>query len=432
MWAALRCARRPGRGRLRRAARPRRRRHPPGPEGVAILSPRSRSTVEATLPVVGAHIGEISERFYLRLFAAVPELGTNLFNRTNQQNKSQQEALASSVAAFATLLVSHAPQDITPIMARIAAKHASLGVQAAQYEVVRTHLFAAIVEVLGSAVTPEVAEAWNEVYTLMANTLVEQETLLYENSGVSPGDVWRPVVVADREYDGAHATTLFLRSVDGSPLPGFLPGQYISVRIRFRDGTEQIRQYTVVRGRVPGEWSLSVKRVSGGLVSPVLVDQVATGHRLSVSLPFGGLVVDGSDAPLLLVSAGIGITNSIAALQHLAVHDPTRRITVLHVEHSPYEHVRRVQFSKLVADMPHARLHVRYTDFDGIREDGRNPLSGVTLDPRSQTYVCGPVDFMRAIRNELVESGLPARSIHYEAFAPGSWLGLEPEPQPTP
>lgn len=381
------------------------------------------------MSVVSDHIGEISERFYDRLFAAVPELGTNLFNRTNQQNRSQQEALASSVAAFATLLISHAPDDIGPIMARIAAKHASLGVQAAQYEVVRTHLFAAIVDVLGPAVTPEVAEAWNEVYTLMANSLIEQETLLYERSGVHPGQVWHTAVVADREYDGAHAATLFLRAAEGDRLPPFLPGQYISVRVRFQDGTEQIRQYTVVNGRFPGEWSLSVKRIPDGLVSPVLVDQVVAGDRLSVSLPFGSLVVGDSAEPLLLISAGIGITNSIAALQYLSVRNPMRQVTVLHIEHSPYEHVRRVEFSRLAASMPNTRLHVHYTDFDGVREDGRNPLDGVELDPRSQTYVCGPVAFMRAIRNQLVASGLPARSIHYEAFAPGSWLGLEPEPE---
>ncbi len=143
-----------------------------------------------TLPVVGAHIGVISKVFYEKLFAAVPSLRTNLFNGTNQANLTQQQALASSVASFATMLVMQEPRDIDAIMARIAAKHASLGVTSDLYEVVRTHLFAAIVEVLGDAVTPQVAAAWDEVYTLMANSLAEQESQLYQDVGVTEGQVW--------------------------------------------------------------------------------------------------------------------------------------------------------------------------------------------------------------------------------------------------
>ncbi|OOL32299.1 oxidoreductase [Rhodococcus rhodochrous] len=386
--------------------------------------------VAATLPVIGAHLDEISELFYRTLFAAVPALRTDLFNRANQHSRTQQQALASSVAAFATLLVTEQPTDIDAIMARIAAKHASLGVQAAHYEIVRTHLFAAIAEVLGDAVTPAVAAAWDEVYTLMANSLVEQEARLYDRAGVPAGQVWRTVVVAAREYDGAHATTLFLQPLDGERLPAYLPGQYISVRVPLGDGTAQIRQYTLTRGRRPGEWALSVKRVPNGYVSPILADRVGTGERLVVSHPFGSLVIGGGHAPLLLIAAGIGITNTIAALQYLVTHDPDRQVTVLQVEHSPYEHVRRIEFSHLVQRLPGAQLHLRYTDFDGVHDDGRNPLSGITLPPNAQTYVCGPVDFMRAIRNQLVAAGIPAASVHFEAFAPGSWLGLEREHEP--
>lgn len=305
-----------------------------------------------TLPVVGAHIGVISEVFYEKLFTAVPSLRTNLFNRTNQASRTQQQALASSVASFATLLVTQEPGDIDSIMSRIAAKHASLGVTSDLYEVVRTHLFAAIVEVLGDAVTPQVAAAWNEVYTLMANSLAEQESQLYRDVGVAEGQVWRQALVAAREYDGAHSATLFLRPLDGKPFRTHRPGQYTSVRIRFADETEQIRQYTVTHGRQSGEWALSVKRVPDGLVSPILVDKVAEGDQLTVSQPFGGVVVDNDDSPLLLISAGIGVTNTLATLQYLATYNPGREVTIVHVERSAYEHVRRIEFSTVVKALP--------------------------------------------------------------------------------
>lgn len=386
-----------------------------------------------TLPVVGASIGVISEVFYEKLFAAAPSLRTNLFNSANQADRSQQQALASSVASFATLLVTQEPDDIDAIMSRIAAKHASLGVTSDLYEVVRTHLFAAIVEVLGDAVTPQVAAAWNEVYSLMANSLAEQESQLYRNAGVAAGQVWRQALVAAREYDGQHSATLFLRPLDGKPFRIHRPGQYTSVRIRFADGTEQIRQYTVTHGRQMGEWALSVKRVPGGLVSPILVDQVEEGDQLTVSQPFGGVVVESDDdRPLLLVSAGIGVTNTLATLQYLATYNPGRKVTIIHVDRSAYEHVRRMEFSAVVKSLPNSKLFLRYTEFDGEHEDGRNPLTRVPLPPDAQTYVCGPIEFMRSIRRELIGAGLSPAAIHFEAFAPGSWLGLESEHAPVP
>ena len=70
-----------------------------------MLSDRSRPIVEATLPVVGENIGEIARRFYEHMFANHPELLDGIFNRGNQIDGSQQQALAGSVAAFATALV---------------------------------------------------------------------------------------------------------------------------------------------------------------------------------------------------------------------------------------------------------------------------------------------------------------------------------------
>ena len=69
-----------------------------------MLSDKSFPVIEATLPLVGSRIGEITPKFYARLFAAHPELLDGLFSRSNQRNSNQQQALAGSIAAFATHL----------------------------------------------------------------------------------------------------------------------------------------------------------------------------------------------------------------------------------------------------------------------------------------------------------------------------------------
>ena len=44
---------------------------------------------------------------------------------------------------------------------------------------------------LGEAVTPEVAAAWDEVYWLMANALINQERGLYSARASDPETIWR-------------------------------------------------------------------------------------------------------------------------------------------------------------------------------------------------------------------------------------------------
>src|SRR5215475_16139173 len=103
------------------------------------------------------------------MFTAHPELLDGTFNRAHQTDRSQQQALAGAVAAFATALVNtpdHLPENM---LSRIAHKHASLGIQPEQYQIVHDNLMWAIADVLGDAVTSAVTAAWDEVYWLMAN-----------------------------------------------------------------------------------------------------------------------------------------------------------------------------------------------------------------------------------------------------------------------
>ena len=156
-----------------------------------MLSEGSRQVIRATLPAVGAAIGEITPLFYQKLFAAHPQLQRDLFNCGNQKHCDQQRALAASIAGFATLQLDPDPQRLRALLTRIAHKHASLGVTADQYQIVHQYLFEAILEVLGEAVTPQVAAAWDELYWAMAEALISIERGLYTTAGVTPGDVWR-------------------------------------------------------------------------------------------------------------------------------------------------------------------------------------------------------------------------------------------------
>lgn len=408
-----------------------------------MLSEQSATAVRATLPVVGAAIGEITERFYDRLFTAHPELLRDLFNRGNQAAGTQRQALAGSIAAFATHLVEHPDERPDVMLNRIAHKHASLGVAPDQYETVHQHLFAAIVEVLGDAVTPEVAAAWDDVYWLMANALIAIEARLYAGQGVAAGeDTWREWEVVGRVEETEDVATFRLRPVDGAPAPRFRPGQYVSVQVQLADGARQIRQYSLT-GAGRGEAELGgsevrqicVKRVGAvgtpeGEVSNHLHARVREGDVLRVSPPYGDLVLGGTYAdagvPLLLASAGIGVTPMIAMLEQLAASGHRAPVTVVHADRSPAEHALRVDHEAYTAKLPDGSAYFFYE-----RPETGHPaeLTGYAdlavlpaIPAGTRAYLCGPLPFMRTVRAQLLERGVAAADIHYEVFGPDLWL----------
>ncbi|MEU6175377.1 globin domain-containing protein [Streptantibioticus parmotrematis] len=407
-----------------------------------MLSDEATPVVRATLPVVGAAIGEIAELFYRKLFDAHPELLRDLFNRGNQANGEQRQALAGSIAAFAGMLLERPDTRPDAMLARIAHKHASLGISSDQYKVVHRHLFAAIAEVLGDAVTPSVAAAWDEVYWLMANALIAIEARLYERAGVAEGEVWRRMVVTGRRQETPDAISLTLRPADGDgPAGAFRPGQYVSVGVRLADGARQIRQYSLSGAPGLAEWRITVKRVADGAgpdgeVSTWLHAHAAPGDVLEVSAPFGDLVLPAGDGPLLLASAGIGGTPMLAMLHRLAADraagGPARRVVVVHADREPGHHAHRAELRRLVEELPRAELHLWYEAgadaVDGHHEGGRAvvrrgraDLGAVALPEGLTAYLCGPLPFMRAVRGDLLRRGVPAEAVRYEVFSPDLW-----------
>ena len=396
-----------------------------------MLSPESAAVVRATLPAVGGALDEITARFYGTMFAEQPELLDGLFNRGNQASGEQRRALAGSIAAFAQALLAAPDTRPDAMLARIAHKHAALGVTADQYTIVHKYLFGAIGEVLGEAVTPEVFGAWDEVYWLMAGALIAQEARLYQEARIDPRDPWRQWTVVERREETPDVASFLLRPADDGPLPAARAGQYVSVRVRMPDGVHQTRQYSL--SGAPGDRlrRITVKRVAGladapeGEVSNQLHRSVRAGDELTLSAPFGDVVLDDADTPLLLVSAGIGCTPMVGMLEHLAATGSARPVRVLHADRSPADHALRADTRRLVDQLPDAGADFWYEQ-DARTEPGARPglmdLDGLDLPADADVYLCGSLPFMRAVRAQLLGAGVAARRIRYEVFGPDLWL----------
>ncbi len=398
----------------------------------AELEPAHAQIVSATLPLIGARIDEITAEFYRRMFDAHPELLRNLFNRGNQAEGAQQRALAASIATFATHLVDPALPHPAELLSRIAHKHASLGVTADQYPIVHDNLFAAIVAVLGAeTVTDEVAAAWDRVFWIMADTLIDLERDLYRAAGVADGDVYRRARVVSRVDDPSGAVLLTVRSA-GEPFADFLPGQYVSVGVTMSDGARQLRQYSLVNAPGGHELTFAVRPVPAvadqpaGAVSGWIAANVCVGDLLDVTVPFGDLPAPKGDEPLMLISAGIGITPMIGILEYLVSAAPDATVQVLHADRCDLSHPLRERQHELLAELPKASLDVWYEDGMTAGAPDAHPgllnLDSVELAADTQVYLCGNSGFVQAVRSQLVDRGVSPERVHCELFSPNDWL----------
>lgn len=375
------------------------------------LSEEHAEIIKATLPPVGENIETITKTFYNKMFTAHPELIANTFNRGNQKQGAQQKALAASVATFATQLVDPNAPDPVMMLDRIAHKHVSLGIRKDQYQIVHDNLMAAIAEVLGDAVTPEVAEAWDAVYWLMADVLIKHEAKLYESDGVTDGDVFRRAEVTAKEQltDSVFAYTL------SGDFTAPRPGQYTSVGVTLDDGARQLRQYSIIEG---DEHSYRIAVETDGEVSTFLRDHVAVGDTVDATLAAGDLVLQDSNNPVVLISSGIGSTPMVGILGHLSRTHSDRKVTYLHADNSEDSWAQQAETRALAEALADANVTATFRSQDQRVNIAEADLAGADV------YLCGGANFLQGIRDDI--AALPAdkapANVYFELFSPNDWL----------
>jgi nitric oxide dioxygenase len=394
-----------------------------------LLSARSEAVVSATAAVVAEHAEAITARFYPRMFDEHPEL-LRVFNQGNQATGEQSRALAASVVAYAVQLIDPDAPSFQHVLRRIAHKHVSLGIRPEQYTIVGHHLLAAVGEVLGDAVTPDIAEAWNEVYWLFATQLIAEEARLYQLAGIDPARPVRPYRVIRRIEETDDVVSLVLEPADGSALPEIYPGQYVSVFVDLPGGNRQPRQYTVSSTALGTRLQITVRRVKGmngapdGMVSSFIHDKVAAGDLLDISAPAGDFLVQSSDGPLLLASAGAGITTVLPIVEHIARTQPQRQVIVAHADRTAQDHALRetvLHVGRQIDDFTAYTWYETVDPGDHHSTRGLMDLSVVPLPDDVQVFTCGPLPFMRHVRSTLLARGVPAYRIRYEVFGPDLW-----------
>lgn len=386
-----------------------------------MLSPETRMIIKSTAPVLEDHGVAITTRFYSRMFEEHPEL-LNIFNHANQAQGRQQTALAKTVYAAAVHIDNL--EEIMPAVIQIAHKHVSLGVKPEHYPIVGAHLLIAMKEVLGDAATDEIIQAWSDAYGVIADAFISVERSMYQTTAeqVNGWNYFKDFVVARKVKESDVITSFYLKPADGSNVPTYIPGQYISVRVSIPgEKYTMIRQYSLSQASKPDEFRISVKREAdndpNGIVSIYLHKQVDEGDRLEVSAPAGVFVLDASKTtPVAFISGGVGITPMMSMFETVATSTPERPTVFLHGARNRNQHAFDEDIKSFVNRMENASYSTVYSD----EENGfiTRAMLEEHVDPAGDAYVCGPVPFMVNMIRELRNIGMDDSRIHYEFFGP--------------
>jgi ferredoxin-NADP reductase/MOSC domain-containing protein YiiM/ferredoxin len=264
----------------------------------------------------------------------------------------------------------------------------------------------------------------------------------------SPPPAWpgfRPLTVTAITRESDSVISIRLEDPTGSPLPSARPGQYLTLRVKPDEQRRAVlRNYSLSGPPDVGYYRITVKREPEGVASGYLHTRLAAGDQLDIAAPRGTFILDQTNAPVLLISVGIGATPVLAMLQALAEAHSDREIWWLHGARSRGEHSFAAEAQALIASLPNVHAHVCYSrpgpnDLEGRDFDTAGRLTGSVLaelgPPReAEAYLCGPTPFMDEISASLAALGVDPSLIHTEPFgpAPGVTPGIAPTPARPP
>jgi ferredoxin-NADP reductase len=250
-----------------------------------------------------------------------------------------------------------------------------------------------------------------------------------------PPPAWpgfRTLRVSHKIRESSSVTSLVLEPADGLPLTAALPGQFVvlSLSLSLARGTPaQMRSYSLSGEPSARSYRISVKREPHGVASAYMDEKVQIGDVLEVSAPRGNFTLRPGDAPVVLLSAGVGATPVMAMLHALAAEASPREFWWLYGARSGREHPFAQETRTLLKALAHGHSHIRYSspdpedrpgvDFDAYGHLDIGVLRELEVPRDADFFICGPSAFISELTAGLAAWGIAPGRIHTELFGPG-------------
>ena len=279
---------------------------------------------------------------------------------------------------------------------------------------------------------PALSAGWRRSF----EALLAQEGATTGNAGLAaaagPPPAWRgfrPLRVSRKTRESGNVTSLTLEPADGHPLAAALPGQFVVLRLEPASAPALMRSYSLSGEPNAAYYHVSVKREAHGAASAYVGDALQVGDIVQASAARGSFTLRPGDTPVVLLSAGIGVTPVLAMLHALAADDSARDIWWLYGARSGREHPFAEETRGLLTRLAHSHSHICYStpdaedrpkiDFDAPGHLDMRALQELNLPRNGDFYICGPSRFMSDLTGGLATLGIAPDRIHTETFGAG-------------
>ncbi|MET4799672.1 MOSC and FAD-binding oxidoreductase domain-containing protein [Bradyrhizobium sp. LB11.1] len=251
----------------------------------------------------------------------------------------------------------------------------------------------------------------------------------------SPPLAWhgfRPFRVARKIAETHSVTSLILDPSDGHPGAVALPGQFVIIRLGPSATPAMTRSYSLSGRSDAAFYRLSIKREAHGAASSYIADELKPGDLVQLGAPRGSFTLREAARPVVLLSAGIGVTPVLAMLHALAAEGSQRDVWWLQGSRNGREHAFAGEVRELLGRLAHHHSHVCYStpdpgdradvDFDSAGHLGSPLLQQLNVPRDGDFYLCGPASFMSDLTAGLSAWGVARDRIHTELFGAGPSL----------
>jgi ferredoxin-NADP reductase/MOSC domain-containing protein YiiM len=297
---------------------------------------------------------------------------------------------------------------------------------------------------------PTLSSGWRHSFeALLAQERKDGVTKGNAGLGAAPGPppAWRgfrPLRISRKVRESSTVTSLLLEPADGRPVAAALPGQFVVLRLGPKSAPSLMRSYSLSGEPSAVHYRVSIKREAHGAASAYVDDALQVGDIVHASAARGSFTLQPGDAPVVLLSAGIGVTPVLAMLHALAAGASTREIWWLYGTRNGREHPFAAETRGLLKALTHHHSQICYSspgpedrpgvDFDVARRLDVKVLQQLDLPHNGDFYVCGPSTFMSELTAGLTALGVARDHIHTEMFGAGPSItpGIAASPRRPP
>jgi ferredoxin-NADP reductase/MOSC domain-containing protein YiiM len=296
---------------------------------------------------------------------------------------------------------------------------------------------------------PTLSAGWRQSFeALLAQ---EKDGATTGNAGLAaasgPPPAWRgfrPFRVARKVRESGNVISLLLEPTDGQAVATALPGQFIVLRLGPASAPVLMRSYSLSGEPGARSYRISIKREAHGAAGAYVDDKLQAGDIVQASAARGNFTLQPGDTPVVLLSAGIGVTPVLAMLHALAAEASTREVWWLYGTRSGREHPFAEETRGLLKALGHRHSYICYSspepqdrptlDFDAAGRLDAKVLAELDLPRNGDFYICGPSTFMSDLTARLETLGVAPDRIHTELFGAGPSItpGIAASPRRPP